>query len=82
MRLVNTSQRPISIGGVLLSPHVPADVDDAYRDNQRVKELLEEKVLEHAAAGDPAPSASQAEARPPAAHHGSGRRKEDPAAHE
>jgi hypothetical protein len=56
--MVNKSKRPISVGGVLMTPSVPANIPDDFMNNPRVKQLIEEKVFEPATAtpAQPAPT--------------------------
>lgn len=45
-KIVNKSQRVFSIGGIMISPNVPTEVDDSFLDNERVKELMDSGELE------------------------------------
>ena len=61
--LVNNSQRPVSIGGKLLSPHIAEEVNDSYLQTPRVKKLMEEKRLARAEGGASKAAPGQARAQ-------------------
>jgi hypothetical protein len=44
--VVNKSERAYNIGGVLLSPLVPTQIDDSFLNNARVKEIIADGSIE------------------------------------
>lgn len=46
MKIVNKSERPISITDIMLVPLEPKDVPDELLEHPRIKELFEHKELE------------------------------------
>lgn len=50
--LVNKSQRAYTIGGVMMTPHMPVEIPDDFLNNPRVKQLLKSKQIDHAQKGE------------------------------
>ena len=44
--ILNKSERAYNIGGVLVSPLVPIQIDDSFLDNARVKEIMADGDIE------------------------------------
>jgi len=44
--VINKSQRAYNIGGVLVSPLIPVQIDDDFLNNERVKEILADGDIE------------------------------------
>ena len=54
--IVNKSVRVLNIGGTVVTPGIPVEIDKSFLDNERVKELMEAGEIEELDGSTPQPT--------------------------
>lgn len=63
--IVNKSVRVLNIGGTVVTPGIPVEIDKSFLDNERVKELMEAGELEESDGSTSQPTQQPATKEPP-----------------
>ena len=62
--IVNKTVRVLNIGGTVVTPGMPVDIDKSFLDNERIKEMMEAGELEESDGSQPQPSDPATEQQP------------------